>query len=69
MSEDNIIQLLPRPYVDASAIQAACALIDAEADKITQASVSKHGTVDILAYELCAYTSAIRRALGGMGNE
>lgn len=53
----------PSPYVDADKICGIAAQIDEIADAITAASLERHGAVDVLAHELCAYASAIRRAV------
>jgi hypothetical protein len=53
----------PSPYVDVARILAAASEIDAIADDITTASLERHGCIDVLAHELCAYASAIRRAI------
>mgnify|MGYP000881506574 CR=1 FL=1 len=53
----------PSPYVDVNKILAAAAEIDSLAHAITVASMERHGAVDVIAYELCAYASAIRRTV------
>ena len=60
----DVITFPRQGYVDRAAIESACAALDLEADKIARASIEAHGACDVLAHELCAYASAIRRALG-----
>ena len=50
-------------YVDRRAILDAVECLELEAKEIVAGSVEEFGAVDVLAHEICAHASAIRRAL------